>query len=147
MSYANLPPNSDQRAYLVKAIAILEVAIARSKYKYQIRILLINLLQLLGASSLALSHYRLLDTKSVQLDTLSHLVMDRASTFSVVTTGTQGGLAEEGLSAASWYKTGLHESVEMPVRAFSFGNHVKVSAGRSRTLDGAQVSNESPCTD
>ena len=40
-----------------------------------------------GAPSLALEHYRLLNVKQVQTDTLSYLILSRASTFALSSIG------------------------------------------------------------
>jgi hypothetical protein len=42
---------------------------------------------LLGAPSLALEHYRLLNVKQIQTDTLSYLILSRASTFALSSLG------------------------------------------------------------
>ncbi|KAK9894143.1 hypothetical protein P389DRAFT_103808 [Cystobasidium minutum MCA 4210] len=77
--------------YLELAIAILEFAIRRSKYRFQIRVLLIRLYQIAGAPSLVLKHYKLMDTKQIQYDTLAHWALDRGSTFfASLETGKQG---------------------------------------------------------
>lgn len=136
--------SAEQRSYLEKAVALLDFAALRSKHKYQTRILLINLTRLLGASSLSLTHYRLLGIKSIQYDTLSHLVLGRASTFSVAA-GNDPGVLEEAFKAAKWYVTGEHEATEMCVRAFSFHNLTKVrrssdsAVGVVLTLSASQV--------
>lgn len=52
--------------------------------------------------------------------------MNRASTFSLAQSN-DGGIIEAGNIAMKWYRTGIHESREMPVRAFSFSNHTMVS--------------------
>jgi hypothetical protein len=77
--------------YLELAIAILEFAIRRSKYRFQIRILLIRLYNIAGAPSLVLKHYKLLDTKQVQYDTLGHWALERGCTsFAPPDVGKQG---------------------------------------------------------
>jgi hypothetical protein len=116
---------TDDRSYLERALVVLDYALQRSKYKYQIRILTINLLRLLGASSLALTHYRILGVKAIQYDTLSHLVLTRAATFAVAS-GSDAEVHEEALTASKWYKVGEHEASEMAVRVFSFHNYSKV---------------------
>lgn len=40
-----------------------------------------------GAPALALAHYRAMNVKQVQHDTLSHLILTRATTFSLAATG------------------------------------------------------------
>lgn len=91
-------------SFLYKATALLEFASSKSKQSYTIRLLLIRIYHLLGmllctfslvpeptvisgAPSLALEHYRLLNVKQVQTDTLSYLILSRASTFSLSSIG------------------------------------------------------------
>lgn len=69
-------------AHLELAIAILEFAVRRSKYRYQIRVLLIRLYRLAGAQDLALKRYLELEPKQIQLDTLSFWAAERGSMFS-----------------------------------------------------------------
>lgn len=122
----------DDRSYLERVLVILEYSLQRSKHKYQIRILAINILRLLGASSAAIAHFRVLNPKAIQNDTLSHLVLNRAATFSVTQ---DAAVLEEAVSASKWYKTGEHEAAEMAVRVFSYHNYSKVS----RDGDGAST--------
>jgi N-terminal acetyltransferase B complex non-catalytic subunit len=42
---------------------------------------------IIGAPSLALEHYRAINIKQIQTDTLSHFVLSRAYTFSLAATG------------------------------------------------------------
>lgn len=72
---------AESLAHLELAAAILEFATRRSKYRYHIRVLLIRIYRLLGASSLVLHHYTLLDARNIQQDTVSHFALERASTF------------------------------------------------------------------
>lgn len=95
-----------EAVHLYQAAAVLEYASSRSKQSYLIRLLLIRVYRLLGtfmfgsidmfnrvdrrlvgASSLALEHYRAMNVKQVQTDTLSHLILTRASTFSLSSIG------------------------------------------------------------
>ena len=74
--------SSSSSAHLELAIAILEFAIRRSKYRYQIRVLLIRLYRLAGAQELALKRYLELEPKQIQLDTLAFWAVERGSMFS-----------------------------------------------------------------
>ena len=94
---------SGDECHLYKAAVALEVALTYSQQAYQIRLTLIRIYQLLGnfphacldspltnetgAPSSALEHYRGLNLKQIQNDTLSYLVLSRASTFSSATIG------------------------------------------------------------
>lgn len=102
----------------------------RSKYKYQVRILTINILRLLGASSAALAHYRIFGVKNVQYDTLSHLVMARGATFAIES-GKDIGVFEEALATSLWCTSGQREAREMVVKAFNYNALSKVRPHRS----------------
>ncbi len=78
---------TNDETFLCNAAALLEYAIGKSKMSYQIRLHLIRVYRLLGAPSLALEHYRNINVKQVQNDTLSHFILSRASTFSLAATG------------------------------------------------------------
>lgn len=78
---------TNDETFLYNAAALLEYAIGKSKMSYQTRLHLIRIYRLLGAPSLALEHYRSINVKQVQNDTLSHFILSRASTFSLAATG------------------------------------------------------------
>ncbi|TKA54938.1 hypothetical protein B0A53_02411 [Rhodotorula sp. CCFEE 5036] len=117
--------DSGTRHYLEHALALFEHVLLKSKYKYQIRILAINLLRLLGAPSLSVTHYRVFGVKNVQFDTLSHLMVARGSTFAI-TGPKQAGVSGETASAMGWHGSGQTEAREMVVRAFTNEAYQKV---------------------
>lgn len=116
---------TDDRSYLERAAALLDYALRSSKYKYQSRILLINIYRLLGASSLSLSHYRIFGVKNVQYDTLSHLILNRGATFAIEA-GKEAGVHEEAIVTDRWYKMGTNEAAQMCVQTFTMPNYGKV---------------------
>lgn len=69
----------EQAKHLELAIGILEFAVRRSKYRFQIRILLIQLYQLAGAPDLAMKHWEELKPRQIQLDSLGFWQLQRAS--------------------------------------------------------------------
>lgn len=105
--YVNLWKLTEDDAPLYNAASLLEFGLTRSKHAWQMRLLLVRIytllgkcrfrntglmwlkcsIHLLGAPSLALEHYRGMNVKQVQNDTLSHFVLSRASTFSLAATG------------------------------------------------------------
>ncbi|TBU65814.1 N-acetyltransferase B complex non catalytic subunit-domain-containing protein [Dichomitus squalens] len=105
-------------AYLYNAAALLEYAIVRSKTSYQIRLHLIRIYRLLGAPSLALEHYRSINVKQVQNDTLSHFVLSRASTFSLSSIGDLT-YTSECLESSRIYLSNSEDTAELIVRAFA----------------------------
>ncbi|KAF8651484.1 hypothetical protein AX16_004782 [Volvariella volvacea WC 439] len=78
---------TDDISYLANTTVLLEYALTKSKSSFQARLILIRIYRLLGAPSLALEHYRALNVKQIQNDTLSHFILSRASTFSLASTG------------------------------------------------------------
>ncbi|THH20680.1 hypothetical protein EW146_g718 [Bondarzewia mesenterica] len=78
---------SGDEAHLHSAIVVLEFASKKSPQSYLIHLSLVRIYRLLGAAQPALEHYRLLNVKQVQNDTLSHFSLSRASNFSLAATG------------------------------------------------------------
>lgn len=76
----------------------------------------------IGCPSLALEHYRAMDIKQVQNDTLSHFVLSRASTFSLAATGDITYLSE-CIESSQIYNTNSQEVsmqyLEKVIRRFS----------------------------
>ncbi|KAI0726631.1 actin cytoskeleton organization protein [Fomitopsis betulina] len=104
-------------AYLYNAVAALEYASLRSKQSYKIRLLLIRIYRLLGAPSLALEHYRAINVKQIQNDTLAHLIMTRATLFSLSSVGDLT-YTSEALESSQIYISNSQETAEYTVRAF-----------------------------
>ena len=75
-----------------------------------------SLSTIIGAPSLALEHYRALQVKQIQNDTLSHLVLSRASTFSLAAAGDLT-LATECIESTQIY---LSNSQEVVLAAMKF---------------------------
>lgn len=114
-----------EAVHLYQAAAVLEYASSRSKQSYLIRLLLIRVYRLLGASSLALEHYRAMSVKQVQTDTLSHLILTRASTFSLSSIGDLT-YSSECLESSQIYLTNSQETAEFTVRAFGSEKYTQV---------------------
>lgn len=103
-AFVSLWTTTKEETYLYNAAVVLEYALTKSRMSFQIRLLLVRIYRLLGmypytlgtlgltdenagAPSLALEHYRAVNIKQVQNDTLSHFLLTRASTFSLCATG------------------------------------------------------------
>ncbi|GJN88621.1 hypothetical protein Rhopal_001587-T1 [Rhodotorula paludigena] len=126
-AYVSAYQLSRDRSYLERAVVLIDQALLRSKYKYQLRILLLSLLRQLGASSLSLAHYRPFGVKNIQHDTLSHLVLARGATFAIEG-GAQkeAGVFETVLVTEGWYGSGRREAREMVVKALDCNAYSKV---------------------
>ena len=116
------------------AAAVLAFALRRSRHKYQMRVLLVRLLRLLGAPSMALEQYRKLEVKSIQQDSVSHFILDRASTFSFAAAGDQTVYVE--LSGTTrWYRAGERDAAEACVRVWSTQTFTKVRVAPCKLAD------------
>ncbi|KAH8106992.1 actin cytoskeleton organization protein [Cristinia sonorae] len=118
--------SSQDESHLHNAVSILEYASARSKQSYRIRLLLIRIYQLLGAPSLALEHYRLMNVKQVQTDTLSHLVLSRAATYSLSALGDITYMSE-CMESSQIYMSNSQETAEFIARAFQMEKYTQIS--------------------
>ncbi|KZT51165.1 hypothetical protein CALCODRAFT_503854 [Calocera cornea HHB12733] len=114
-----------QLQYLLQAVCVLEYALQKSEKAYQLRLLLICLYRLLGASSLCLDHYRATNVRTVQHDTLSWLVLNRATTFSTCASGDISYLTE-CLEASAIYADNWTETGEMITKAFQYEKYSQI---------------------
>jgi hypothetical protein len=73
-----------------------------------------RLVQFLGASTLSLDHYRSMNAKQVQHDTLSHYILARASTFSLAAIGDLT-FATECTESSQIYASNSHEVELVPL--------------------------------
>ncbi|KAL0946591.1 hypothetical protein HGRIS_012792 [Hohenbuehelia grisea] len=117
-AYVSLWKISEDVKYLHCAATLLEFALTRSRQCYLIRLMLVRIYRLLGAPSVALEHYRGLNLKQVQHDTLSHILLSRASTFSLASTGDLT-FATECLETSQIYVSNSQETADFVVRAFT----------------------------
>ncbi|KDQ60955.1 hypothetical protein JAAARDRAFT_31952 [Jaapia argillacea MUCL 33604] len=117
-AYLSVWKLTGHEAQLYNAAVVLEYALGRSKHAFQMRLLLIQIYRLLGAATLALEHYRSMNVKQVQNDTLSHLILARASTFSTASTGDLT-FATECLESSQIYMSNSQETSDFIVRAFT----------------------------
>ena len=123
----NLWTLTNHDAHLLNAVYLLEFGLTKSKQSFLMRLILIRIYRILGgvafffttsrllmyfsisgAPSLALEHYRAMNIKQVQHDTLSHLILSRASTFSLAATGDLT-LASECLESTQVYLSNSQE--------------------------------------
>ncbi|KDR81676.1 hypothetical protein GALMADRAFT_58678 [Galerina marginata CBS 339.88] len=117
-TYVNLWKLTGDDCHLLDAVYLLEYALTKSKQSFLTRLILIRLYRLLGAPSLALEHYRIMQIKQVQHDTLSHLILSRASTFSLASIGDLT-LTTECLESTQIYLSNSQETGDFVVRAFT----------------------------
>ncbi|EJU05253.1 hypothetical protein DACRYDRAFT_19822 [Dacryopinax primogenitus] len=114
-----------QLKHLWQAVCVLEYGLVKSEKAYQLRLLLICLYRLLGASSLCLDHYRETNVRTVQHDTLSWLVLNRATTFSTCASGDISYLTE-CLEASAIYADNWTETGEMITKAFQYEKYSQI---------------------
>lgn len=92
---------------------------------FLMRLMLIRLYRILGAPSLALDHYRAMNVKRVQNDTLSHLILTRALTFSLAATGDLT-YPTECLESSQIYLANAQETSDFIVRAFTAERYTQI---------------------
>ncbi|KAG8985282.1 hypothetical protein FRB90_004840, partial [Tulasnella sp. 427] len=115
-----------KESYLHQALVVLEYASSRSKQNYQFRVLAVRIYRLLAANGQALSHYRAMDIKQVQTDTLCHLILSRGSTFSLALVG-DVGMTQECIAASEIYNQNSSETADMIIRAFQFEKYSQIT--------------------
>ncbi|KAF8325563.1 N-acetyltransferase B complex non catalytic subunit-domain-containing protein [Cantharellus anzutake] len=104
-------------APLHQAMVVLEFASQHSATNFQVRLLLIRIYILLGAYSLAVQHYKKLDIKSVQNETLSHFILSRATSFSLANNGDLSVL-EEAVLASQIYQENINDTPGLLIKVF-----------------------------
>ncbi|KAL5489723.1 MDM20 [Sanghuangporus weigelae] len=117
-AFVNLWKIAGEINWLYMAVSVLEYAAQHSKNSYLIRLHLVRLHRLLSAPALALQHYRAMRIKQVQTDTLSHFLLARASTYSLVASGDLT-LTTECVEASNIYASNSQDTSEFIVRAFA----------------------------
>ncbi|KAJ7285761.1 actin cytoskeleton organization protein [Mycena rebaudengoi] len=116
--FVNMWKMSGDNNYLYNAVTLLEFALTKSKQSFQTRLMLIRIYRLLGAPALALEHYRAMQIKQVQHDTLSHFLLSRASTYSLAATGDLT-YATECVESTQIYVSNTQDTGDYIVRAFN----------------------------
>ncbi|KAN0064894.1 mitochondrial distribution and morphology [Thecaphora frezii] len=122
---------------LQQVVAVLEFACGKSKKGYQLRMLLIRCYLILGCFDRASIHYNLVGIKAIQNDTLSHLISDRASSFTACASpsaaeakSAKSGprpLVSKAIAAAEEiYSENQRSTPEMVVKCFEHGTFSRV---------------------
>ncbi|KAN0077095.1 N-acetyltransferase B complex (NatB) non catalytic subunit domain containing protein [Tylopilus felleus] len=110
---------------LYQAVTVLEYGLTKSRMSFQMRIMLVRIYRILGAPSLALEHYRQMNVKQVQNDTLSHLILTRSFTFSLATTGDLT-YPSECLESSQIYLASSQETSDFIVRSFTAEKYTQI---------------------
>ncbi|KAF9227685.1 hypothetical protein BS17DRAFT_774157 [Gyrodon lividus] len=115
--------NSEEALY--QAVILLEFGLTKSQMSFQMRMMLIRIYRILGSPSLALDHYRRMNVKQVQNDTLSHLILTRALTFSLAACGDLT-YPSECLESSQIYLASSQETSDFIVRAFTAEKYTQI---------------------
>lgn len=78
-----------------------------------------------GAHSLAKKHYAALNLRTLQNETLSHFIMDRATTWCVANDGDLG-MIQEALDVSGVWQDNVVETPEMLTKALLFEKYSQV---------------------
>ncbi|KAI8336826.1 N-acetyltransferase B complex non catalytic subunit-domain-containing protein [Chlamydoabsidia padenii] len=106
---------------LVQTVTLLEAALAKSTYNFQIKLILVRLYIVLGVSSRALAIYKTMDIKQIQFDTMLHYFTDR-----LVSLGCVNELESHLYESMMIYKSNDVETPDMQVQAYKFGTFSKI---------------------
>ncbi|CAI2168039.1 4025_t:CDS:10 [Funneliformis geosporum] len=110
-----------QNSFILQAIFLLEMASCKSKYNYQFKLLLIRLYQILGVFQRSLELYKSMDIKHVQLDSMSHYICARSSSFAFI-----GEAIRTCYETLQIYRSNDAETPEMIIQAFKLATFSKV---------------------
>lgn len=124
-AFVSLWTMTKDESYLYNAAVVLEFALTKSRMSFQIRLLLVRIYRLLGAPSLALDHYRAINIKQVQNDTLSHFLLTRALTFSLSATGDLT-YPSECIESSQIYVSNSQDTPDFIIRAFTSEKYSQV---------------------
>lgn len=116
----------DDPAHLQRALALVTHALGPSAHSYRLRLLALLLARLLAAPGLAKAQYRALGIKSVQIDTLGHVMGNRETTFCVGQIEEEGSAVGGRVERERFYEMGEREGREMRVQALQMGAFSKV---------------------
>ncbi|KAH8549871.1 N-acetyltransferase B complex non catalytic subunit-domain-containing protein [Umbelopsis sp. PMI_123] len=108
-------------AFFLHALVLLETALAKSIHNFQFKMLLIRLYLSIGAFDQAHRIFSTMDIKHIQFDTLTHYLSDRS-----ISLGQFDQLAETLSMACSIYKANEIETPEMIVKAYQYATFSKI---------------------
>ncbi|RIA93418.1 N-acetyltransferase B complex non catalytic subunit-domain-containing protein [Glomus cerebriforme] len=110
-----------QNSFLFQAIFLLEKALDKSKNNFQFKLILIRLYEALGTYLKPLELYKTMDIKHVQLDTMSHYICARSSSFAFYEEATQACY-----DTLPIYRNNEVETPEMIVQAYKYATFSKI---------------------
>ncbi|KAG2212015.1 hypothetical protein INT46_001275 [Mucor plumbeus] len=114
--------NQDHQAsFLIQAICLLETALIKSIYNFQIKLVLVRMYAMIGVYKRPFEIYRTMEIKQIQFDTMLHYFTDRFASLGCV--DQLETLLHDGLSI---YKSNEVETPEMLVKAYQYGTFSKI---------------------
>ncbi|KAI9304004.1 N-acetyltransferase B complex non catalytic subunit-domain-containing protein [Cunninghamella echinulata] len=106
---------------LIQAATLLEMALEKSIYNFQIKLLLIRIYIELGVYSRTFAIYKTMDIKQIQFDTMLHYYTDR-----LISLGCFNDLESYFYESLSIYRSNDVETPDMQVQAYKFGTFSKI---------------------
>ncbi|TPX37325.1 hypothetical protein SeMB42_g06936 [Synchytrium endobioticum] len=111
---------------LFESAALLEMALTKSKFNFQFKILLICIYRELGVYIRTLDVAQTLDIKQILHDTLSYIYNDDLEVFGSLQAGTTNPVLRSLLRSLTIYSSNERETPEMIVRAFQYSTFSKI---------------------
>ncbi|ORY95533.1 N-acetyltransferase B complex non catalytic subunit-domain-containing protein [Syncephalastrum racemosum] len=110
-----------ETSLLIQATSLLEMALVKSLYNFQIKLILVRLYAMLGVHARPIQIFHTMDIKQIQFDTMIHYFTDRY--ISLGSTDALEDLLSESLMI---YKSNQVETPEMIVKAYQYGTFSKI---------------------
>ncbi|KAI7906285.1 N-acetyltransferase B complex non catalytic subunit-domain-containing protein [Cokeromyces recurvatus] len=110
-----------ESSYLIQAISLLELALTKSIYNFQIKLILVRMYTLLGVYQRPFEIYRTMEIKQIQFDTMIHYFTDRFACL-----GCFDQLEDMLHESLLIYKSNEVETPEMLVKAYQYGTFSKI---------------------
>ncbi|KAF7728781.1 N-alpha-acetyltransferase 25, NatB auxiliary subunit [Apophysomyces ossiformis] len=110
-----------QMPLLIQAIMLLEIALTKSTYNFQIKLILVRLYHTLGIHARPLQIYQTMDIKQIQFDTMIHYFTDRYFSLACF-----DALEQTFFESLMIYHSNETETPEMLVKAYQFGTYSKI---------------------
>ncbi|RHZ56831.1 hypothetical protein Glove_396g53 [Diversispora epigaea] len=117
----DLYKKTGHNSYLFQAIFILENALKKSKHNFQFKLFLIRLYQKIGIFHIPLNLYKSMEIKHMQLDTLSHYLVERSFSLGAFEDATQACY-----DSLPIYRSNEIETPEMIISAYKFATFSKI---------------------
>ncbi|ORE08641.1 hypothetical protein BCV72DRAFT_303592 [Rhizopus microsporus var. microsporus] len=111
----------EQSSFIIEAISLLEIALAKSVYNFRIKLMLVRLYLMIGVYKRPFEIYKTMEIKQVQFDTMIHYFTDR-----FIPLGCSDDIESVLVDSMQIYRGNEVETPEMLVKAYQYGTYSKI---------------------